>query len=140
LKRLADVLEPLIGRRLRELPGVGAAGGTAFGLASALNATLNSGFHLIAQMIDLQEKIEESDLVISAEGRLDDQSLLGKGVGQLAKICQTQNRPLWLIPASASTDVDWSSYGIDRLQASSRGDRIACESDVTQTSEHIFAE
>ncbi len=139
LKRLADVFEQLIGRSLRDLPGVGAAGGTAFGLAAGLNASLNSGFEMIAQMLDLSSKIGDCDLVISAEGRLDEQSLLGKGVGQLAKLCKTYKRPLWLIPASVSTDLDWSAYGIERLVASATNDRIANELDVIEAAERIFA-
>src|SRR5579871_1272814 len=63
-----------------ELPGAGAAGGLAGGLA-ALGATLVRGFDFVADRVDLDRKLAEADLVITGEGLVDATSLTGKVVG-----------------------------------------------------------
>jgi len=65
---------------LGELPGAGAAGGLAGGLA-ALGATLRSGFDVVAEAVGLDAAIERADLVVTGEGALDASSLNGKVVG-----------------------------------------------------------
>lgn len=71
-----------------ELPGAGAAGGLGFGLLTFCSATLESGFTCIANTLGAETKIAAADLVITAEGSLDSQTLEGKtphGVSVLAR-------------------------------------------------------
>ncbi|MFK7851217.1 MAG: glycerate kinase [Akkermansiaceae bacterium] len=71
-----------------EIPGSGAAGGLGYGLMSFLSAELQSGFNCIAEVLDAEHEVSKSDLVITAEGSLDSQSLEGKtpiGVSRLAR-------------------------------------------------------
>jgi glycerate kinase len=63
-----------------DLPGAGAAGGLAGGLA-AVGARLLPGFDLVADRRGLDERLAEADLVVTAEGRLDATSFTGKVVG-----------------------------------------------------------
>jgi len=66
-----------------ELEGAGAAGGLGGGLA-AVGGKLVSGFDLIAEEVGLDEVVDGADLVITAEGFLDEQSFEGKVVGGVA--------------------------------------------------------
>ncbi len=68
-----------------EIPGSGAAGGIAGALA-ALGGQLVPGFELVADELDLYDAIDGADLVITGEGRLDEQSFAGKVVGGVAEI------------------------------------------------------
>ncbi len=61
--------------------GSGAAGGLAFGLAAATGASMAHGATAIVGLLDLSTAIEEADLVVTGEGRLDATSGLGKVVG-----------------------------------------------------------
>jgi glycerate 2-kinase len=61
------------------LPGSGAAGGLGFGAIVFLDATLVPGFDLVSETLGLEEAVQWADLVITGEGRLDHQSLEGKG-------------------------------------------------------------
>ena len=86
---LRDRLDELAGRYrdelgvdVRELPGAGAAGGLAGGLA-AVGAQLLSGFDLVASRLGLDERLAEADLVVTGEGRLDATSFTGKAVGHV---------------------------------------------------------
>ena len=80
LDRLADVYLADYGVDVRDLTGAGAAGGLAGGLAVA-GALLVPGFDAVADEIDLHDAVERADLVITAEGFLDQQSFEGKVVG-----------------------------------------------------------
>lgn len=80
LERLAQVYEEDYGVDVRTIEGGGAAGGLAGGLA-ALGAELIPGFDLVADLIDLEDRIEGADLVVTGEGFVDEQSFAGKSVG-----------------------------------------------------------
>lgn len=80
LERLAQLYLERFGVDVSGLEGAGAAGGLAGGLA-ALGASLVPGFELVAERIDLAERIERADLVITGEGLVDGESFNGKAVG-----------------------------------------------------------
>lgn len=85
LQNWGALLEKYCGRDVSSIPGAGAAGGAAAGLMGALGAEPRSGFDLIADMINLDDHLAWADIVITAEGSLDDQSLNGKATVELAK-------------------------------------------------------
>lgn len=65
-----------------DVPGSGAAGGLAGGLA-AVGGLLLSGFDLVADRLDLAEHLARADLVVTGEGRIDATSFTGKVVGRV---------------------------------------------------------
>ncbi|WP_050029165.1 glycerate kinase [Verrucomicrobium sp. BvORR034] len=79
MTRLADMVRRDLGCDHQNEPGAGAAGGLGFGLMSFCGARLQSGFDLVAEVTGLREHIMEADLVITGEGKLDAQTLHGKG-------------------------------------------------------------
>ena len=93
LERLAQLYEQSYGVDVRALPGSGAAGGLAGGLA-AVGARLVPGFEVVAEQIDLVERLEEADLVVTGEGFLDDQSFDGKAVGGVAELAASTGVPV----------------------------------------------
>lgn len=92
LERLAEVYLEDHGVDVRTLEGAGAAGGLAGGLAAA-GAKLLGGFDAIADEVDLPDAVEGADLVITAEGFLDDQSFEGKVVGGVAELAASLGVP-----------------------------------------------
>ncbi len=64
--------------RLRDTPGAGAAGGLGFGLMAFCDARLVSGIELVLDVIGIDAALEDADLVITGEGRIDGQSKRGK--------------------------------------------------------------
>jgi len=99
LEQLAEVLERITDRQMRNVPGAGSAGGTAFGLACALGAEITSGFDWVAGAIGLDGNIAAADLVITGEGCFDAQSLKGKAVGKLLKRCAQAQKPVCIVSA-----------------------------------------
>lgn len=78
LGRLADV----IGGDPRQ-PGAGAAGGTAFGLATLWNGRITAGAAAVASLVGLDDELSSADVVITGEGRFDATSLTGKVTGHV---------------------------------------------------------
>ncbi len=129
LDRLAEVYLAEHGVDVTELPGAGAAGGLAGGLAAA-GARLVSGFDLIADEVELYERIEGADLVITAEGFVDAQSFEGKVVGGVAALAAAAGVPVVAIAGQvfdgAEARIDVVSL-VDRFgEERARGDTLAC--------------
>ena len=93
LARLATVLADHLGRDLAPQPGSGAAGGLGFALPAFLNAHVESGFEIFATAADLDRQLAAADLILTGEGSLDRQSLMGKGTGRVAERAHRHHRP-----------------------------------------------
>ena len=85
LERLVQMYKETHGVDVSLLPGAGAAGGLAGGLA-ALGAKLVPGFDLVAQEVLLDELLIEVDFIITGEGYMDNESFSGKVVGSMAEL------------------------------------------------------
>lgn len=96
MKRFADLVEHIAmcdmgtihPNGTRNAPGTGAAGGFGYAFLMFLNAELRPGIDIVLDEIGLEQAIVDADLVVTGEGRLDAQTLMGKtpaGVAQLAK-------------------------------------------------------
>lgn len=82
-----EVVKEKYGFPMNELSGAGAAGGLGGGFAAFLGGRLKPGIDIILTMTDLSSKMDGADFVITGEGRIDFQSVMGKtptGVSRLA--------------------------------------------------------
>lgn len=93
-ERLAHLvsLTGTTGEVASRLPGSGAAGGLGFGAIVFLNATLVPGFDLVAETLGLEDAVQWADLVITGEGRLDHQSLAGKGPSGVIELAKRHHK------------------------------------------------
>jgi glycerate kinase len=141
LVALAAQYEETYGVDVRDLPGSGAAGGLAGGLA-AVGADLVPGFELVADTIDLASRMEAADLVVTGEGFLDDQSFEGKAVGGVLELAAEFDVPALVVAGQIvdglppfASDVTVVSlvdvYGEDRA----RTETAACVQDAVR--EHL---
>jgi glycerate kinase len=81
LARFVDVLAGEIGPEARDAagaPGAGAAGGVGYIAIAALGAARRPGIDVVLEFTELEQRLKGADLVITGEGSLDEQSLLGK--------------------------------------------------------------
>jgi len=93
LVRLAAALREQHGLGDADAPGAGAAGGLGFGLTAFAGARMESGFDLFARYARLEERIRAAEVVITGEGAMDEQTRMGKGVGQIAHWCAERGVP-----------------------------------------------
>ncbi len=84
LARFAAVVRRDLGVELAGRPGLGAAGGTAAGLAAVLPVTVASGAELVAALVGLDAALAGAGLAVTGEGSLDAQSLRGKAPAVVA--------------------------------------------------------
>jgi glycerate kinase len=94
LDRFADVVEETVGRRLRDEPGAGAAGGLGFGLMAFCHAELQAGVDLALDSLGADRLLDEASLVIAAEGMIDSQTLAGKVPVGVARRAQRHGVPV----------------------------------------------
>jgi glycerate kinase len=102
LRRLADVVTADFGCDFRDVPGAGAAGGLGFGLMSFCGATIRPGFDLVSEFIGLRSAIEQADVVVTGEGRLDEQTLEGKAPAGVARLARESGKRVFAIAGSSS--------------------------------------
>ena len=97
LAHLAYVIKRDLGKDVADVPGAGAAGGTGAGLMAFLDASLVPGGPLVVNAAGFDRALSGADLVITGEGRVDEQSAYGKAPGEVAKRAQAAGVPVLLI-------------------------------------------
>jgi glycerate kinase len=118
LTRWADLVAGTIGRDLREAAGAGAAGGVGFAAIAVLGATHRPGAELLLEMLDLPQKIEGADAVITGEGSLDHQSLRGKAPIAVARIASALGVPTHaIVGVSSISEGERHTVGFDSVEA-----------------------
>jgi glycerate kinase len=103
--RLAARLDRLAESLARDPRGVamsGCAGGLSGGLWAAFGARLRPGAAAVMEAVGFDARLAAADAAVSGEGRLDEQSLEGKLVGEVAARCRAAGRPLHLIVGSVA--------------------------------------
>lgn len=94
LARLVEVLRNQGLDVAPDAPGSGAAGGVGFAARELLGATLDQGFEVLGSLTGLEDVVSAADLVITGEGRLDDQTMHGKTPMGVAALCRTHGVPV----------------------------------------------
>ncbi len=93
LANLADVIERDLGVDVRPLKGGGAAGGLGAGLYAFLGAELNAGIDLVLELVELNKKMQGANLVLTAEGQIDSQTINAKAPAGVALMAQAHGIP-----------------------------------------------
>jgi glycerate kinase len=96
LERLAEIYVQDYGVDVRDIPGAGAAGGLAGGLAAA-GASLVPGFDVVAESLALAERIAGADLVVTGEGLFDAGSFDGKAAGGVLALAAEAGVPVLVV-------------------------------------------
>lgn len=97
LKSFAQIANLHFGKNVDLMPGAGAAGGVGAGAVWFLNARLQEGVKIVMDQLRLPEIVKNVDLVITGEGKADEQTLSGKVVQGLASLCREADVPLALL-------------------------------------------
>lgn len=103
LTEWAGELKAFFGRAVSDDPGAGAAGGIGAALI-ALGGRRESGATIIAEHTGLSGDIAVADLIITGEGRFDDQSLHGKVVSALAAGARPRHTPVLVLAGQVTVE------------------------------------
>lgn len=117
LVHLAKLVREQLGVDLALKPGTGAAGGLAYGLCVFCGGRMAPGFDLIAKAVRLSARIARADVVVTGEGRLDSQTVHGKGPGELARRARKRGVRVVIFAGVVDPSFDTNSGLFDEVVA-----------------------
>ena len=147
LRSFAEVVKKELGKDIAQVPGAGAAGGLGFGFMGFLNGKLESGIKIILDEIKLEDVVKDADIVITGEGRLDNQTAMGKAPIGVAKIAKKHGAKVIAIAGCTTEDaVKCNEEGIDAYFSIVNGamtieeaiKKEVASKNMTATTEQIF--
>jgi len=122
LSSYADLSKDLFPDTDKTFPGTGAAGGLGFAFLTFTNAVLKSGIQIVLDETRLEDYVKDADIVITGEGRLDGQTVMGKAPIGTAKIAKKYGKPVIAFSGCVTEDaVACNGAGIDAFFPVLRG-------------------
>ena len=106
LKHFAYLIKKILNKDIESIPGAGAAGGMGGGLLAFFDAELIPGFQLISRITGLEALIKNSHMVITGEGKIDNQTLYGKTPLGILKMAQEYKVPVIAVTGNLSESTD----------------------------------
>ena len=111
---LQDIKPPQPAFSSPDYPGCGAAGGLGFAFRAFLHGQLEPGISIVLEEIKIEKAIQEGDIVITGEGRLDGQTVMGKAPIGVAKLAKKYGKPVLAFAGSVTEEADaCNAAGID---------------------------
>ena len=147
LKKYATLAEKKYIKINANQAGTGAAGRLGFAFLNFTNAVLESGIKIVLEETSLEKYMENADIVITGEGRLDDQTAMGKAPVGVARLAKRHNIPVIAFAGSVTKDaIACNQNGIDAFFPILRGvttleDAMKPENakaNMTDTVEQVF--
>ena len=129
------------------LPGAGAAGGLGFAFLSFLNARLESGVRIVLEETRLEPALAQADLVITGEGRLDGQTVMGKAPIGVARMAKERGKPVLALAGAVTPEAAaCNAAGIDAffpilrapLSLEQAMEPATAERNLADTAEQVF--
>ncbi|MEA3413859.1 MAG: glycerate kinase [Pseudomonadota bacterium] len=139
LSNFAGVTSDTIGRDESETPGAGAAGGMGYGFLSYCNASIRSGFDVVAEAYGLKDRLarDRFDLIITGEGAINFQSVQGKLIGRITELGRSHGIPVVALAGAIRGDVS-ELYGLGLTSMTSILDRPMSLEDALRQTEPLL--
>lgn len=110
LLHFAEIIKEQLGVDIEDVPGAGAAGGLGAGIMAFLNGKLENGGELLVEMLRLDEKMKDADLVVTGEGGINHQTIYGKTPVAVSRVAKTYGIMVIALAGSISEGYE-SVYG-----------------------------
>lgn len=137
LSNYNQVLFKTLGKNFKDIKGAGAAGGTTVALLAFSQAQIEPGIDLVLDTLNFEEKLKKADLLIGGEGKIDKQTLLGKGLMGLAQRARKYNVPFLALAGSIEEGAEGLyQHGLRAMLPIAPGP-ITLESSLTQAAQLI---
>jgi glycerate kinase len=104
LLHYAEVIERDLGHDIAQVPGAGAGGGIAAAMMVFLGGRLRPGSEIVTDAVGLARALEDADLVVTGEGRVDGQTVQGKTPVGVARVAQRCGKPVIAIGGCLGRD------------------------------------
>jgi len=120
MEQFNNIIQHKTGKDLSLMKGAGAAGGIAVSLGAFFNGALVSGVDFLLDKMGFEEQIKDADLLITAEGKADAQTLQGKGPFGVAAKAKEHGIPTIILVGRAD-DVDLLNHGFSAVFSITNG-------------------
>ena len=118
LRNFAKIVMGKYGKDVSHIPGSGAAGGLGAGAVVFLNARLISGIKLVMDITEFEEYIKTAGLIITGEGKIDEQTFQGKVIDGVMNLAKKYNIPALAVCGDLKTDDQvLKSHGIKEVRS-----------------------
>lgn len=145
LLHFGNVIKEQLGLEIHTIPGGGAAGGMGAGVMALLHATLKPGIDTVLDNVDFDSMLEDADLVLTGEGRIDSQSLRGKVVRGVAGRAKKHDVPVIAIVGDIGDGIEafydlgvTAIVSINRVAIPFADARLRCQSDLSLTIDAVM--
>ncbi|MCO8847109.1 glycerate kinase [Clostridioides difficile] len=147
LRNFSKVVKNYLSKDVANVEGAGVAGGLGFAFLAFLNSKLESGIKIILEEIKLEEELKDADFVITGEGRLDNQTAMGKAPIGVAKLAKKYGvKVIGLAGATTEDAVKCNEEGIDAyfsivnraMTIEEAMDKATASENMTATTTQIF--
>lgn len=116
LAHYANKIESFMNLKVDQIKGAGAAGGMGAAGLAFLKGSLRPGIEIVIETTQLEEAIKDADLVITGEGRIDQQTCFGKTPMGVAQVAKKYQKPVIAIAGSLGEGAEQThQYGIDAV-------------------------
>jgi glycerate kinase len=116
LSRYAALISRDLGLQVDRIPGAGAAGGMGAALLAFCGAQLRPGIEIVMEAVGLEAYVQDADLVITGEGRIDSQTIHGKTPIGVARMARNYGKPVIGIAGCLASDAGVvHGHGIDAV-------------------------
>lgn len=112
LAHFAAVIERDLGHDVRRLRHGGAAGGMAAGIAGILGGRLDAGADFVLERLNARQRLLGKDVVVTAEGHLDRQTLQNKAPYALARAARAMGVPVVMLAGGVSDVIDDAAFDL----------------------------
>ncbi len=106
LVHFSEKIRKILGKDISGLKGAGAAGGLGAGLFAFLSAELRPGFEIVKELVHLEKYVKWADLVITGEGKMDNQTQYGKAPYGVMKMAKKFEKAVIAVTGALGEDVD----------------------------------
>ncbi|MBP5687109.1 MAG: glycerate kinase [Muribaculaceae bacterium] len=107
----------LLPSHIASMPGAGAAGGVTAGMMAMLNSTIKPGIEVVLEMAHFDDLIADADLVITGEGRIDNQTLHGKAPAGVLAAARKKGVPVIALCGCIASGTDIATMGFEKVIA-----------------------
>ncbi|OIJ17205.1 glycerate kinase [Anaerobacillus alkalilacustris] len=106
MRHFSKIVNKVTNKNMAEANGSGAAGGIGFLLQSLCDVQFRSGLELIVEINQFKKHLQDTDLVITGEGKIDGQSLFGKVPVGIARLARPLNIPVIAFAGTVGEDIE----------------------------------
>lgn len=145
LQHLAAIVKKDLNKEVLDLPGSGAAGGMGGGMVAFFDSCLQMGIETVLNAVKFDELLENADLVLSGEGKIDQQSLRGKVVIGVARRTKKYGVPLLAVVGDIGDNVSEAYqegvsgiFSINRVAVPYKEARLRAKEDLYLTVDNII--